>query len=151
METSCAVLIKDGNRPKHVCCPGVRRVYIKGLKPRSEELITFTLSTPGNYHRHAQTQTHRGKKEERWRWEVLVTKVWISCDLCGSIWARDPRTPNRGTTPPRRRRSLARESGSWSRGQPWRWSSTTTRPVGGGVRSSSIVEWLMDLQPKNKV
>ena len=38
METSRAVLIRDGNRPKHVGCPGVRRAYIKGLKPRSEEL-----------------------------------------------------------------------------------------------------------------
>ena len=65
METSRAVLIRDGNRPKHVGCPGVRRAYIKGLKPRSEVLIAFTLSTPGNYHRHAQTHTHRGKKEER--------------------------------------------------------------------------------------
>jgi len=38
METSRAVLSRDGNRLKHVGCPGVRRAYIKGLKPRSEEL-----------------------------------------------------------------------------------------------------------------
>ena len=64
METSRAVLIRDGNRPKHVGCLGVRRVYIKGLKPRSEELIAFTLSTPGNYHRHAQTYTQRQERRK---------------------------------------------------------------------------------------
>ena len=58
METSRAVLIRDGNRPKHVGCPGVRRAYIKGLKPRSEVLIAFTLSTPGFCDRQI-THTHK--------------------------------------------------------------------------------------------